>query len=146
MKIEIIAICEAATDSQGKLNILGAFDSIFASKLPATHPQCTIALRLRFTKIEEGSHKIRINVVDADGKLVIPSFDGGLTIRIKPGEEYAVANLIINMQRLKFEKFGEYAVDLAINGRQEASLPFFVRQITPPPQVEQGTDQPELLP
>jgi hypothetical protein len=30
---------------------------------------------------------------------------------------------------LKFEKFGQHAVDIAIDGRQEASIPLEVKQI-----------------
>ena len=36
---------------------------------------------------------------------------------------------ILNIQRLKFEKFGQHAVDIAIDGRQEASIPLEVKQI-----------------
>ena len=67
MDIEVFAICDAATESGGKLNILGAFDSLYGSKLPIVHPHCSIALRIRYSKIEEGQHTIRINFVDEDG-------------------------------------------------------------------------------
>ena len=36
---------------------------------------------------------------------------------------------ILNIQRLKFEKFGQHAVDIAIDGRQEASIPLEVKQL-----------------
>ena len=54
MDIQIAALCDAATDSHGKLNILGTFDTINAGQMPAVHPQCSIALRLVFSKMEEG--------------------------------------------------------------------------------------------
>lgn len=143
MKIEVIALCDAATDSQGKLNILGAFDCIWANQLPAAHPQCAIALRVRFSRIEEGNHKIKINVVDFDGNMVVPGFDGNVAIRIKPGDEYAVANLILNIQRLKLDKLGEYSIDVAVDGRLEASLPFFVKQSSKTPHIPDTPDKPQ---
>ena len=54
MDIQIAVLCDAATDNNGKLNLLGAFDTIFTSQLPAIHPQCSIALRMTFNKVEEG--------------------------------------------------------------------------------------------
>src|SRR3982750_4796405 len=75
MDIQIAALCDAATDSHGKLNILGTFDTINAAQLPAVHPQCSIALRLVFSKMEEGKKDVRLNFVNEDGKLVMPSID-----------------------------------------------------------------------
>jgi hypothetical protein len=43
-------------------------------------------------------------------------------------------NFVINIQQLKFEKPGLYSIDIAMDGRQEGSIPLLVKQITPPPQ------------
>ena len=40
---------------------------------------------------------------------------------------FLMRNFIINIQQLKFDKPGQYSIDLAVNGRQEASLPLLVR-------------------
>jgi hypothetical protein len=39
MNIQVAVLCDAATDDNGKLNLLGAFDTIYTQQLPATHPQ-----------------------------------------------------------------------------------------------------------
>ncbi len=55
MKIEIFTLCDAATtDAAGKLNILGSFDRLNAVQAPITHPQCALAIKLRFERVEEG--------------------------------------------------------------------------------------------
>ena len=127
MNIQIAVLCDAATDYGGKLNILGAFDTIVTSHLPAVHPQCSIALRIAFSKIEEGSHKVKINFVDEDGRFVMPSIDMPADIVIPPEVSFLVRNFIINIQQLKFDKPGQYSIDVAIDGRQETSVPLFVR-------------------
>ncbi|NLE67000.1 MAG: hypothetical protein GX608_06210 [Lentisphaerae bacterium] len=132
MKIEVFALCDAATDYYGKLNILGAFDSIWVKQMPATHPHCAVALRIRFSPIEEGEHKLKINVVDADGKLIMPSMEGNLTVKRPPKSDSIVANVVLNIQGLKFAKCGDYSVDLAVDGRQEAALPLQVREVQNP--------------
>ena len=53
-------------------------------------------------------------------------------------ERFAYRNFILNIQRLKFEKFGQHAVDIAIDGRQEASIPLEVKQI--PGQGKEDSD------
>ena len=132
MNIEIFALCDAATEGDGKLNLLGAFDSVGAREEPVTIAHCSLALRLRFNRIESGSHRIRLALVDADGRAVIPPFDTAMDIRLREPQESAVANLILNLQQVKVGPFGRYAVDLAVDGRQEGSLPFFVKPIANP--------------
>ena len=61
MTIQLAVLCDAATDYNGKLNILGTFDTIFAQQFPAAHPQCSVALRVSYTKMEEGNHTLKIN-------------------------------------------------------------------------------------
>ena len=128
MQIEIFALCDAATADFGKLSMLGAFDTIWIIKTPAVHPQCTIALRARFEKIERGEHKVAVHFVDIDGKNVIPPAQGAIIINFPEEQSSGSANLILNIQGLKLERLGEYSIDLAIDGQQKASLPLFVKE------------------
>lgn len=130
MDVEIFTICEAATDQQGKINILGTFDSIRGRALPVIHQHCAVAVRLRFQKSEEGEHLIKINIIDEDGKPVVPPFEskGRVQFGDIPLTSLAV-NIILNLQGLKFASFGEYAVDLLVDGRHAASLPLMVSQL-----------------
>ncbi|MBL7081592.1 MAG: hypothetical protein ISS44_03400 [Candidatus Omnitrophica bacterium] len=128
MHIELFSLCDAATEGMGKLNILGAFDSIWTAEMPVVHPQCSIALRIRFNSIERGEHKISVNFVDADGKHIMPTADGPVRVNFPDGQRSGTANLILNIHGLKLEKYGEYSIDLAIDGRSETSLPLFVKE------------------
>lgn len=128
MKIELLTLCDAATDSGGKLNILGSFDRIWAREAPITHPLCAIAVKIRFARIEEGNHKLKVTSADADGKLVLPGMEASLGIRFGPDDSTVAANVVLYIQKMKLEKFGEYAIDLAIDGRHEGSIPLYVCQ------------------
>lgn len=128
MQLEIFALCDAANADFGKLNMLGAFDTIQVTKTPTIHPQCTIALRVRFEKIERGEHKVAVHFVDVDGRNVIPPAQGALIINFSEEQKSSSSNLILNIQGLKLERFGEYSIDLAIDGQQKASLPLFVKE------------------
>lgn len=127
MNIEVFSLCDAATVDMGKLNMLGAFDTIWTKKTPAIHPQCSVALRIRFTSIEKGEHNVIVNFVDADGKPIVPSAGGTIKINFPDDQRSGSANLILNLQGLRIEKYGEYSIDLAVDNQQKASLPLFVR-------------------
>ncbi|RJO60154.1 hypothetical protein C4544_06050 [candidate division WS5 bacterium] len=130
MKVELFVLCDAATDYQGKLNLLGTFDSIWAKQVPAVHPLCTVALRVRFMKIEEGHHKVKISIVDGDGKAVVRPVEADVNILFNNTPLISMAtNMILNLQGLKFPVYGEYSIDLAIDGRHEVSLPLYVNKI-----------------
>ncbi len=132
MNIEVFVICDAATDSMGKLNILGAFDTIFVQSIPYFHPQCAVALKMRFRRIEQGQHHVIIHLVDEDGNLVLPPLDGNINVVVPQTELSAGVNVVLNMQGLKFERFGEYAINLAIDGRQESTLPLYIKEAPVP--------------
>jgi len=98
MRIEVFSLCDAATADAGKLNMLGAFDTIWAAGLPVIHPQCTIALRVRFERIERGEHKVAVQFSDMDGKHVIPPAQGIININFSDDQGSGSANLILNIQ------------------------------------------------
>lgn len=136
MDIQVATLCDAATDSLGKLNLLGAFDTINAAQMPAIHPQCSIALRLIFQKIEEGSHKLKLNFVDEDGKLVMPSIDIPVDVAVPEDATFISRNFIVNIQQLKFANPGLYSIDIAVDGRHEDSVPLLVKLVPSKPKVE----------
>lgn len=138
MNIEAFLLCDAATDQQGKLNVLGAFDNIFTQKTPVQYPACAVAARLRFEKVEEGEHSIRIYIMDEDGASVGPKLNGNITVRVPENVGTAVANLILNIRGLEFKRFGKYRIDLAVDGNIQASLPLRVNQVPARPSPHPG--------
>lgn len=128
MQIEVFALCDAATADFGKLSILGAFDTIWTPQVPLIHPQCAVALRVRFSLIERGDHKVMVKFIDLDGKDVIPPGQGNIHVNFPDEQGSGSANLILNIHGIKLEKFGEYAIDLAIDGQEKATVPLLVKQ------------------
>jgi hypothetical protein len=127
MNFQVAVLCDAATDSGGKLNVLGAFDAIYTQQLPAIHAQCSVALRMTFTNVEEGTHKLRLSFVDEDGKSIMPGIDHPLQVVVPPDAHFVTSNFILTIQQLKFDRHGLYSIDIAVDGRQEASIPLLVK-------------------
>ena len=132
MFVEIFSLCDAATSEAGKLNILGAFDTIWARGFPIAYPHCAIAMRLRFSSLEKGEHQVDVRFIDEDGKNVLPPAGGKLQIDTPDGHRSTSANLILNIQSLNLVKPGECSVELSIDGQLAVSLPLFIKQMATP--------------
>ncbi|HNW92061.1 MAG TPA: hypothetical protein PKM88_04025 [bacterium] len=128
MDIEIAALCDAATEQAGKLNLLGTFDRITTSQFPFIHPLCAVVYRIRFNWPEQGPHAVKVNFIDADGRSIVPPLENTMEIRVPQGRESSVANLILLIQGLRFTAPGLYAVDLTIDGNSMRSLPLTVER------------------
>jgi hypothetical protein len=128
MNIQVAVLCDAATDDNGKLNLLGAFDTIYTQQLPAVHPQCSIALRVTFGNEDEGSHTLRLSFVDADGKSIMPGIDMPVAVSLPGDSLFSTRNFIVNIQQLKFQNPGLYSIDMSLNDQPQASIPLLVKQ------------------
>jgi hypothetical protein len=136
MNIQVAVLCDAATNDHEKLNLLGAFDTIFTQQLPAVHPQCSIALRITFEPEDEGNHQLRLNFVDADGQSIMPNFPPiPVEVALPEDMHFVTRNFIVNIQQLKFENPGLYSIDIAIDDQTRASVPLLVRYNPPPAQT-----------
>lgn len=130
MNIEAFLLCDCATDTNGKLNVLGAFDRLFVRQMPCVHPACAVACRIRFTMAEQGEHKIKLNIVDEDGNAIGPkNLGGNINVRFKENVNSVAMNFVLHFQQLKFEKYGQYQIDLALDDRCEASLPLYIAEL-----------------
>ena len=134
MNIQVAVLCDAATDDNGKLNLLGAFDTIYTPQLPAVHPQCSIALRVTFSSGDEGKHQLQLNFVDADGKPIMANFPPiPVDVALPDDMHFGTRNFIVNLQQMKFENPGLYSIDIALDGQPQTSIPLLVRHNPPAP-------------
>lgn len=128
MNIEIAAICDAATANGlgGRLNILGAFDRVFA-KFPFVIPQCSAAFRIRYQRAEVGVHKLVLSIEDVCGHNIVPAMESQIPFeQVATGFDTAALNLVLNMQRLKIERPDKYMVRLIIDDEEYIALPLYV--------------------
>ncbi len=134
MQVQLAVLCDAATDYSGKLNILGTFDTLITSHLPAVHPQCSIALRLTFQKQEEGQRVIQMNFVDEDGKSVMRAIELYLDVVVPDDTIFLSRNAVITMQNLPLNHAGLYSVEISVDGVQQTNIPLLVKHVATVPQ------------
>jgi hypothetical protein len=134
MDLQVATLCDSATDYNGKLCVLGTFDTICAQQFPVIHSQCALALRLCFRSDDEGTRDFRIRIIDADGTTVVsippqnpetPNESASIRVDVKlPQDAYFLSrNLVFNLFRLKFDNPGQYSIDISMDGRVQAQIP-----------------------
>ncbi len=132
MTTEVFVICDGANDSHGKLNILGAFDTIVTAEFPFIHPHCTVALRLRYDSADAKDRAIKLDMQSASGDTLLASIDAVLKGDSSPNAT-ATANLIFNINGLRFERPGDYSFVLKVDGMPTAVAPLYRRASHPTP-------------
>jgi len=136
MKILIAAVAEHAWVENGCLSLCKTFDSINADKFPYVLPRMSVALRLLIRRSETGEHKLSISLADSDGNKLMNS---DININFQPPQgsvPEASFSFALNGQNVAFSKPGDYAIDILIDGRVEASIPIYVREKKDPGNID----------
>ena len=128
MKIPLALLADAANLAiDGKLNILGQFDILWAREFPATHPELVLVIQGEAGPAEfEAEKNIEIRLLNADGHLVtqvggsmsVPKGQSGYPV-IWPG--------LFLFRNLKFESPGDYTFVVLINGETKREVRLAVR-------------------
>ena len=127
MQLQLASLCDSAADYQGKLCVLGAFDTICAQQFPVVHPQCSLALRLLFEPEDRGRHDMTIVLKDESGGEVMPSFAPVIDVSFPSGfVPFVTRNLVLNLQRLRFEKPSVYRFHITLDGSEIINIPLRV--------------------
>lgn len=132
MELLTAVLCDSAADYQGKLCVLGAFDTIWARQFPATHSQCSVAMRFLFRPEDVGEHKLEILFVDPDGHNLMPR--GPIMVNMKideiPDQVYFMSrNLVINLQGLPIKEPAQYSFDVKMDETIIARIPLQVMKV-----------------
>jgi hypothetical protein len=127
MNVQVAVLCDAATDENAKLFLLGAFDTIYAPQMPAVHPQCAIALRVTFQSGDEGTRKLSFNFINADGRAILQGVEFSVEVALPDDAHFLTRNFIVNISPLKFDEPGLYSVDVRLDNETVASVPLWVR-------------------
>jgi hypothetical protein len=126
MEIQAAVLCDSATDYRGKLCILGTFDTIITPSLPSTHPHCSIAIRIVFRDTDEGTHKLKVRLINEDGKNILPNIEPEMQVKLPDNVYFYSRNLIFNLQQIRFEQAGLYSIDVLINDQIVSRIPLQV--------------------
>ena len=131
MDVTLAVCCDAANVSrEGKLNLLGIFNSIHASEFPCTHPHLALVLRVEARLGEEGLHPLEIKLADEDGKEIF-KLNGQIALQgAQPGRPMT-AQTIMDMNNLQLPRPGTYAFEIFIDNHHARSVPIHALESDP---------------
>jgi hypothetical protein len=131
MEIQVATLCDSAMDYNGKLCVLGTFDTICSRGTPVVHPQCALALRICFRPGDEGTRRLAIRFIDADGKQLMPPIGTQIQVKLPDDGYFVTRNIVLNLQRLKFEEVGHFSIDISADGEMLTRVPLRVMLLQP---------------
>ncbi|MGH7557991.1 MAG: DUF6941 family protein [Gemmatimonadota bacterium] len=126
MEVNLAVCCDAANVSrEGKLNLLGIFNSIHATQFPCTHPHLTLVLRVEARIGEEGSHPIEIKLADEDGQEIF-KLTGQLALQgARPGRPMT-AQTVMDINNFQIPRPGTYSFEIFIDNHHQRSVALHV--------------------
>ncbi|MFN2383570.1 MAG: hypothetical protein ABR559_04830 [Gemmatimonadota bacterium] len=122
MELTLAVCCDAANISrEGKLNLLGIFNSIHAAQFPCTHPHLALVLRVEAGIGEDGTFPIELKLADEDGQELF-TIGGQLALQgAEPGRPIT-AQTIMDINNLQLPRPGTYAFEVFIDKRHVRSI------------------------
>ena len=144
MDVQVAVLADYANIAAGdKLNVMGIFDTVFASAFPTVHPFMVLALRLRLGYEDGGkTHDLAVSLRDEDGREYLRAAAKANVPRIEPGR-FQNVNQVLNFAGMGFGKPGTYASHIAWDGVEKTSVDLVVVQGTAPsPETPSGPPAP----
>lgn len=141
MQVKLAVLADYANvTAEGKLNILGIFDRINVTQMPAVHPQMHLVLRLEAHASErDRSHKVEIRLHDPEGSTIfevngdiVPQGEGAFPLS---------TNQILTLNNMQLQKIGSYNFVVFINNDLKSELPLHVEFVSMPPAVGSASPQ-----
>lgn len=129
MDVTLATIADYATvDKAEKLSIIGIFDKILSATVPVHQRSLFLVLVFQSTRGDYNRPRdIRIEITDLDGRLIGEPIEGNVAINGSPDIPPAV-NMIVNINDLRFPRFGPYTFTIFVAGDAKRTLRLDVLQ------------------
>lgn len=123
-------LADAANVSrEGKLNVLGVFDTIYTRSFPVAHPNMQLVLRFDAEPAEAGAaRRVEVQLLAPDGSalarlpvtMTLPQPEMGERVRV---------DHILTFTNTVFERAGRYALRVVLDDGTETAVPLRVEQV-----------------
>lgn len=132
MRTDHAFICDYALEAGGKVHAVGiGWTNIQTSLMPVTHSTMTLVVRLSGSIAEAGTKEVGLKLIDADGANVLAPFEREVEFVVDPPALEGQMNIVANFNAVMFEKYGQYAFHVLVQGTEMARVPFTITEISP---------------
>lgn len=128
MHVSFALFADAANLSQeGKLNILGVFDTVHVGQFPALHPRATFVVRLKGTPADVGDHDMVFRWINPQGS-ELWSTSAQLAIQAAPHQQPGELDMPVVFQLdLPLDVTGDYVMLIELDGIRHGQTSLHVR-------------------
>ncbi|UCF19720.1 MAG: hypothetical protein JSU87_17690 [Gemmatimonadota bacterium] len=135
MEVDLALVADAANVSQeGKLNILGIFDTIWAREFPFRHSAMVFVLRVTAGFTDAGTHQLQVRLMGADGEQLFKA-EGPLKVPHGAPGRSVRPHVIMGLGGVSFPKPGDYSFEVIVDEEPLKSVPLHVM---PAPTAQSG--------
>ena len=128
MIVDFAFICDYAEVS-GKINAMGiGFDTIYAPSVPIRHNLFFLVFQIRANVVEAGEKNMVVNIIDDDGKDVIPPLNGKIAIAKPAAGTESIGRVAMAFNGVVFPKYGSYSLHAVVDGHDMVNVSMKVSQ------------------
>ncbi len=131
-KLILLVADFANVDRAGKLNVLGAFNRIYAIDFPAKHSLMHLVIKLGAELGDVGTKTFVAKFVGEDGAELLSFPPIEFKVPSPNKGETPETNFILQIRDLEIPQPGKYAFHIFVDGEEKGILPVTVDQFTPP--------------
>ena len=128
-----LVLCDSIIREAGtnKLSLIGTFNGIFSNTYPCTHPSVSV-----YIAITEGRGKVpcTLRMTSLDSNQAVFELPG----QIEFGGPTSVGELVFQLQSVRFEKPGVYAIEFWADGDLLGSRKVSAQKLDAPPTQTQS--------
>lgn len=117
MELQLALVCDHANATdEGKLDVHGIFNDLYAPAFPAIQDQMVLVLAVEWSRSDSGRYLFRVELVDPDGKPTL-SIDGHTEVDSRSDDRPpARTRLVLPLEKVVFPGPGAYRFKVQLKG------------------------------
>jgi hypothetical protein len=119
VELTLALVCDrAVTTKDGKLDLHGVFNDLFAPGFPARQERLVLVLGLEWDRTDEGRFSFKVDLLDPTGRPVM-TLDGHTDVdKRRPDQPPARTRLIMPLKDIVFSAPGAHRFVVRVKGQQ----------------------------
>ncbi|MEJ2215686.1 MAG: hypothetical protein P8099_03620 [Gemmatimonadota bacterium] len=139
MELILSLACDSArVRPDGKVDVAGIFNELYAPGFPAAQARMSVLFVLEWSQTEQGRYDFVADLVDDEGSKVL-TIEGHTQVESRPAARApALTRILLPLENVVFPHPGRYRFMLKVGGRERPAFALFVGE-----QVAEGADPTE---
>lgn len=119
MDLLLALVCDdARPDDQGKLDIHGVFNDLYAPGFPAKQDRMVLVMVVEWDRADQGRYRFKVDLVGPGGKPTL-TVDGHTDVDERPDDRPpARTRLVMPLEEVVFPTPGAYRFVIRVKGRE----------------------------